>query len=324
MSALEPDLLAEVGVTREGLAALLERRQLGSLETIKTLEGGTVNPLLLINDRLVLRFNRRDPDLPKLRWEALIYQRLQAIPDVPCPEVLALDTARDLVPFDVLILSYVEGMRADTVWSSLDAAAQEQISEELGRICGVVHSLEWPVYGEFVSVADQSLCSLRWTDIVCRKIERAYTRAAALSALPTRLLDGLVTALNDGDAVFGASSPPTLTHADLWLPNVVLRQDGGSWQVAALLDWEWSIVADASWEFANLWSYPDDPYPLPDAFLAGYRSRRALPNDLRVRQRLYRLLYFFEGAVNLAEREGPQSSAAQFYRTAIERLLQAR
>jgi aminoglycoside phosphotransferase (APT) family kinase protein len=324
MSALEPDLIAAAGVTREGLAALLERHQLGALETIKTLEGGTVNPLLLVNDRLVLRFNRRDPDLPKLSWEALIYQRLQSIPDLPGPEVLALDSARDLAPFDVLILSYVEGVRADTVWPSLDSAAQEQVSEELGRICATIHNLEWPVYGEFVSLADQSLSSVRWTDVVCRKIERAYARAAATSALPTRLLDGLVTALNDGDAVFNEASPPTLTHTDLWLPNVVLCQVGASWQVAALLDWEWSIVADAAWEFANLWSYPADSYPLPDAFIAGYRSRRALPSDLRVRQRLYRLLYFFEAAVNLAERDSPQSSDVQFYRTAIERLLQAR
>lgn len=321
MSEVELDLLLNVGVSREGLTALLERHQLGALDTLRLLDGGTVNPLLLINDQVVLRFNRRDPDLPKLRWEALIYQRLQSVPDVPSPTVLALDTQRDLVPFDVLALSHVAGTRADAIWPSLDSAAQEQVSEELGRICGTIHGLPWSVYGQLVTHAEQPLHSARWTDVIARKIERAYSRAAALSILSPHLLDGLVTTLNDGDAVFNTPSPPTLTHADLWLANVVLRQDDKGWRVAALLDWEWSIVADSAWEFANLWSYPTDPYPQPDAFMSGYRSCHTLPADLRVRQRLYRLLFFFESAVNVAEREGVESSAMAFYSTAITRLL---
>lgn len=324
MSAIESDLAGGAGISRESLAALLERYQLGPLETVAPLDGGTVNPMLLVNQRLVLRFNQRDPDLPKLRWESLIYQRLRQTTDVPCPEVLALDTQRDLVPFDVLILSYVAGARADTVWSSLDSATQEQLSEQLGRICGTIHNLHWPVYGEFVLAGQHTLRSARWTDVICRKIERAYTRADALVALSPRLLDGLVTVLNDGDAIFSTASPPTLTHGDLWLTNVIVRQTGERWHVAALLDWEWSIVADAAWEFANLWSYPTDPYPQPDAFMVGYRERHALPSDLRVRQRLYRLLHFFETAVNVTEREGTRSSTVQFYSSAIERLLRAR
>lgn len=324
MSAIESDLAGGAGISREQLAALLDRYQLGPLETVAPLDGGTVNPMLLVNQRLVLRFNRRDPELPKLRWESLIYQRLRQITDVPCPDVLALDTRRDLVPFDVLILSYVVGSRADAVWSSLDNATQENLSQQLGRICGTIHNLRWPVYGEFVVSNQQTLRSARWTDVICRKIERAHARADALAALSPRLLDGLVTVLNDGDAIFSTASPPTLTHGDLWLSNVIVRQTGDDWQVVALLDWEWSIVADAAWEFANLWSYPADPYPQPDAFMSGYRERHALPGDLRVRQRLYRLLHFFETAVNVTEREGTRSSAVQFYSGAIERLLRAR
>lgn len=321
MSMAESELQAVAGVTREQLDALLSRHGLGPLIAASPLSGGTVNPMLLVNERLVLRFNRRDPALPKLQWEALIYRRLRDDAALPCPDVLALDTGRDLVPFDVLILSYVPGVRADTVWSQLGSTVQEQLSEQLGQLCAAVHGLEWPLYGELLVALSSAPRAGRWTELVSRKIERAYGRAVTLGALPLRLLDGLVTVLNDGDAIFNTASPPTLIHGDLWLSNVIIRQSEAGWQVAALLDWEWSIVADAAWEFAALWSEPNDLYPQPDAFMSGYRSRRALTSDLRVRQRLYRLLHLFEAAVNLTDRQGAQARGVQFYTTAIEQLL---
>jgi Ser/Thr protein kinase RdoA (MazF antagonist) len=108
------------------------------------------------------------------------------------------------------------------------------------------------------------------------------------------LLDALVTTINDGDAVFNTASRPTLTHSDLGWWNVLLRQEHGRWRIVAILDWEWALTADAVWEFADLWSNPADPYPLPASFMSGYRERCELPFDMRVRQRLYRLLHHLE------------------------------
>lgn len=309
------------GVTEEGLAALLERHGLGALQSVSRLEGGTVNAMLLLNGQLVLRLNQRDPHLPKLSWEQLIYQRLRRSTDVPCPEVLALDLQRDLVPFDALVLSYVEGVTGASIWSSLDRPTQEQLSEALGRMCGTIHGLHWPVYGEFVSVAATPLQSIRWTDIINRKIRDTYERALPLDLLPPPLLDGLITMLNDGDAVFNTAARPTLTHTDLWLSNVLLRQGRAGWEIAAIIDWEWAIIADSAWEFADLWADPFDPYPLRESFMHGYRERHALPLDLRVRQQLYRLLYSFEAMVNSAQRAGSESAGVRHYRAQIERLL---
>lgn len=321
--SVEDQFLPEI--TREQLAALLERHNLGPLEQIETLRGGIVNPMLRVNRRMVVRINRRDPDLPKLAWEALVYRRLRAA-NVPCPEVLALDTNRDLVPYDVLVLNYVEGVAGTAVWTELDLPAREALSEELGRICGTVHTLRWPVYGEFLSLDPPFVQSARWTDIVSSKIVQTYERASALNVLPPRLLDAVVTTLNDGDAIYNTASPPTLIHTDLSLSNVVLYQQDTRWSVAAVIDWEESLVGDAAWEFADLWSsrWGSSPYPLPDAFLYGYKERHALPPDFRVRQRLYRQLHFFEQTVAWAERLGAAAERVQYNRMALERLLDVR
>lgn len=315
------DELHVPGVTRAGLAALMERHGLGSLQTVEPLRGGEVNPMLLVNGAVVVRFNRRDPHLPKLAKEALIYRRLRRETEVPCPDVLALDTARDLVPYDTLMLSYIEGVQGSVIWPQLDLAAREQLSEALGRMCAAIHRLRWTVYGELVAGAEWGVRSARWTDVVLAQIERDYERALGHGLIPPRVLDGLVTTLNEGEAIFDTAEQPALTHTDLGLWNIVLREEGGMWRVAAILDWEWAITADPAWEFADLWSDPSDPYPLPDPFLTGYKERRPLPHELRPRRALYRLLHHFEMVNVCAAHFAATPERAQFHLAAIKRLL---
>lgn len=312
------------GITREALAALLERHGLGALQSVVPLNPGQTEPMLRVNGEIVVRFNRDNPDLPTLPWEAGVYRRLRRATDVPVPHVLALDTGRDIVPFDVLCLSYVEGVRGNAVWPRLDVAAREHVSEELGRMCASAHGLPWPVYGEFLGTESTAPQSGRWTDIINQKIVQIYEQAQQLAVLSPAIVDELVAVLNDGDALFDTPSPPTLTHTDLRLRNVLLREQSSQWHVAAVLDWGRSIVADAAWEFALLWHEPAEHYPFSDSFKHGYKERHQLQDDLRVRQRLYRLLRFWEQAVACAKQYGPVAPRTQFFQAGILRLLKPR
>ena len=313
------------GLSYEGLEALLERHGLGMLRSAQRLAGGTSNTMLRLNDELVLRLNTRDPDHPRLRWEALIFRRLQREAGMAGPEVLALDTSRDLVPYDALFLSWADGVAADTVWPALAEDERKSLTEELGRRIGAIHSLRWPAYGERGLGVEGALSS-RWTDVMFHKTRRAYGRAVALNVFAPRTLDSIVTTLNDGEAVFDAASSPALVHSDLCLANIVLRQAEGTWIVAAVVDWEEALLADAAWEFADLGSrrHGDPPYPLPGAFLYGYRERHPVAGDLQVRRRLYRLLHFFELAVRWAEQLGPAAEQTLHNVRTIDRLLLAR
>jgi aminoglycoside phosphotransferase (APT) family kinase protein len=308
------------GVTRDALAALLERHGLGPLRSVTPIDGGAASQMLRVNDDLVLRLNGRDPHLPRLTWERHIYERLRRA-GVPVPGVLALDTQRDLVPFDALLLNYVDGVSGASVWASLDAEAKAHVSEELGRISAASHALNWPSYGRFVGVADDDMRSDRWTDVITHRVIDVYGRVAQRDLLPPRVLDALVTTFNDGDALYAGASTPTLVHTDLWLGNVLLHHDRGHWHVMAVLDWEWAFVADDAWEFATMWR-DNDPWPLAESFMRGYRERRPLPPDWRVRQRLYRLLDTLERVASSAEQGGAESDTTQFFVARLTQLLQ--
>jgi hypothetical protein len=304
------------GLTHSGLAALLEQYQLGPLQSVQSID--TPDRSLLVNESLLVRFD--SAELSSLRKEAFIYQRLQRLADVPCPEVVAFDTGREFVPFDVLVLRRVDGVVADAIWLQLDAVQREQISEDLGRICGSIHTLPWTLYGELCSDA-QNAQSARWLDIVMQRTVRAYQHAVEHNVLPQRILDAFVTTMSDGDAILHVTEPPVLTHANLGMWNVLLRQEGTRWHVAALLGWESAMIAEPAWEFASLWSTPLDPYPRPDAFMHGYKELRLPPADLRIRQRLYRVIYHLEQLSALHAQPNAESERINVHRAAVERLL---
>lgn len=309
------------GVTVESLNALLDRHGLEAINTLDILAGEIANPMLRINDRVVVRLNQHAPDTPVLAWEALIYHRLRQTQVLSAPMLVALDTQRDVVPYDALILDQVEGVRGNNVWAELDAPGREALSEELGRLCGAIHSLPWLAYGEHISIASSQLCSGRWADIVFAKITHAFDQAAGLELLPLPLSDTLITVLNDGDAVFETAPPPALAHTSLRLSNILLKRDNDRWSVGAIIDWQHALVADPVWEFAEMWSAGGDVYPLPDPFLYGYKERHPLPMDFRVRLRLYRLLHNFERFVAAATRDGAHADSVQVYRTSLQRML---
>jgi aminoglycoside phosphotransferase (APT) family kinase protein len=308
------------GLSRSGLTTLLERHRLGALERVSQIADSPM-PSLLVNNTLLIRCAHNPAQRSQLTKEALIYRRLRSLEDVPCPEVVVLDTERDLLPCDVLVLSHLEGVAGNIIWPQLNSVQREHVSEELGRICGAIHSLPWTVYGEVNLDVEPGAQSARWIDIVMQKTARAYEHAQASRLLPQRTLDAFVTAINDSDSVFNTPGLPVLTHADLRLWNVLLRQDGSHWQVAALLGWDSALIADVAWEFAVLWSVPIQIYPLPAAFVHGYKERRIPPPDVRDRQRLYRIVYHVEQALALQAQPNVEPEHVNIHLTAVERLL---
>jgi aminoglycoside phosphotransferase (APT) family kinase protein len=299
------------------LAALFAQHGLPEPKAVEPMSGGEVNGMLLVDGELVVRYNRRDPELPKLEKEAHIYRRLQRATDVPCPEVLALDTTRDQVPYDVLILRRVAGTDGAQVWQSLDEPAREHLSEEAGRICGAIHGLQWLGYGDYNVETGTFGEFARWTDMLLARLQEVAEQALASGALPQPIIDGVITELNDGDSVLETASPPVLVHGDLHPGNLVLDQSSGAWHVSAIVDWEWSLAADAAWEFADLAARPPHAGLMLDAFLYGYRERHPVQGDLRSRIHLYRLLLHLERA----ERAHRQHPDAPERRLAEERAL---
>jgi aminoglycoside phosphotransferase (APT) family kinase protein len=307
-------------LTSEVLASLLERHHLPALQSVEPVAADDPYSLIL-NGEMVLLLNAEEPDQPLLAKEASIYRNLARLTKVPCPEVLALDTTREIVPYDALILSRIAGTNAATIWHTLGEDVREAISEEAGRICGEIHRLQWPAYGDFTTATGTFGPYPRWIDMLLSRLERVAYRVSETGALPQMLVDAVVTEINDGDSLIETASPPVLVHGDIHTGNLLIEQRDGSWHVAALLDWERALTADAAWEFAGLWMRTADREPLQDAFIYGYRERHPPQIDLQSRIHLYRLLLHLEGAVGNQVRN-PDRRA--YHEAVLRRMLRRR
>lgn len=293
LDSIAPPMAAEP--PREAVAALLERYNLPAVETL-ALVPGSGGDAFMINGELLLRLDG-DAQSPRLAKEATIYRRLRRSTDVPCPEVLAFDRARDLVPADALILTRPRGIKGSEIWDGLSVDAREAVSEEAGRMCGAIHTLHWTGYGDF-NVATGTFGQYpRWTDLVLSRVEHLANKAIDRGALPPALVYAALTQLNDGDSVLTAASHPLLTHGNLHAANLLLEEREGQWRISAIVGWEHALTADAGYEFATMSLRGPERRPLADTFVHGYRERHALQNDLRSRIQLYRVVLHLEGAI---------------------------
>lgn len=304
-------------LSTEALEALFERHNLPRPAAVMPLPGFETDGWLLVDGAIVVR--RGEPQDHALAKEALIYRRLRRATDVPCPEVLALDRQHDLVPYDVLMLGYVHGANGTLVWEGLDEHARERLFEEVGRMVGTVHGLQWAAFGDFNPDTRTFGQYPRWTDMLLHRLAQVVEEARSSTALPQPLIDGALTELNDGDSILETSSPPALAHGALHTGNLLLSNREDGWHVAAILDWEHALTTDAAWEFAALGFGRSDDDPVGDAFLYGYRERHALQSDLRSRTHLYRVMLHLEGAVHATD-----DARRREHERALLRLLRGR
>lgn len=316
--ALPEQPTASNGPDWEALAALFERHRLPALHSLEPVGGS--NSDFLANGELRVQFNSHEPEHPVFRKKAMILRRLRQV-DVPVREVLLLDVERDVLPYDVLVLAPHQGQVADTVWADLTQDVREALSEEIGRICGTIHNLHWPAYGDY-NASTRTLGQYpRWADLLLLRLERAAYRARDSRALPHAIIDAIITEINDGDSVLETASAPVLVHGNLHLGNLLLQQHAGTWRIAGIVGWDAAFAADAAWEFGVFSFREPEHAPQGDSFLYGYKERHTLQPDLRSRMRLYRLLYHLESAITARTQAPINLDRRQSHEQLLRRLL---
>ncbi len=239
---------------------------------------------------MLLRLDDSEPERVRLRKEAMLYRRLADETTLPVPRVLALDTSHAILPYDVIILEWLPGIRALDIWEQLDLTAQQQISYDLGQALARLHSVTCAGYGGFDQQSGALGYAADWQRYLLDRAAETLVVLWQCEGLPAPLLEGAERYLLR--TFIPVMPPPAIVHGDFGLHNALVEQRGAIWRLRGLVDFEWSLAADAIYEFATgLLVEPDAVNPLPASFLAGYRSLRLLDADWVQRSAVYRLIY---------------------------------
>ncbi|MEO0602661.1 MAG: phosphotransferase [Myxococcota bacterium] len=230
-------------------------------------DGGVVNPCFL-TDEHAIRVNVRDPELPKFANEAVALRL--AASAIAVPEVVVLDTARSVVPHDVLVTERIHAAAVETLPEADQTAFVVPAAEWLAQL----HEVRAPGFGSLHAPSEVP----NWPTFVAERMEAATRAASERGFLTSAQLDRAARRVLDGMP----DTEPRLAHQD-WHFGNLLQRDG---RLVAALDFEWSQGFDVVAELVA----PLDGHPHRKRFIEAYRAVRPLPDDLEDRLERYTLL----------------------------------
>lgn len=274
MIELEPDL----ELTKRQAEDLLRLWLTGPVvcAEIRRLDGGLVNTVLLLEFdrspyRAVVKLHRSQGD--RLAGEARALEYLKAETSCPVPEVYLHDSSTKTLPYAFLLLEHIEGVRL----SSLDLEPEEraEIDRQLASVLAELHGHHGTTWGDFQVPQTRE----PWEDSFATRLANVRSDPAVARRITAEHLARVDRAIDHARRALGDPGLPTLVHGDVWDGNVMVRQEGGRWQLAGLLDPDLQF-ADVEYELAYLEVFDEgqeaffDAYAEHHALRPGYEKRR--------------------------------------------------
>jgi aminoglycoside phosphotransferase (APT) family kinase protein len=179
----------------------------------------------------------------------------------------------------VLIQEFQDGEPAADGWETLKDRRKLGLCRELGVITGKLHSVAGSWFGDVLGTQRVTSFEQSVESEVDALLESGVVPdGAALRQAITKVLSSLDR----------SASTPALTHGDLWLPNILVR-DG---RIGCVLDFEHATYADRFRDFGKLDEHIFDAFPAGrDVFLEAYAATCPLPGDWEQRLDLAHLLH---------------------------------
>ena len=244
------------------------------VEAVETIRQGNHKQTAVVKradaETVVLQQSARPESL---RTEVALARAIAERTSIPVPAVLA---SEDTDGVGYAVVEHVPGEDLHEQFTVLSADERRGVARTFGRTLAVLHeTFTFDAYGP-VEAREETLQATGPTD--WPTWFRAYAQEG-IDALPAALgdfRDQLRTAVDE--AALPATPPARLYPWDLRPGNALVR-DGA---VAAVLDWGGPLSAAPALAVAKTehlvadW-YVEDPQPLREAFRAGYRAVRALP-----------------------------------------------
>ncbi|MBS1970827.1 MAG: aminoglycoside phosphotransferase family protein [Bdellovibrionales bacterium] len=304
-----PNHLAIKEVCRTAIPQLADKHGLGEVILLRLDENGWVNPCFFLNEEYVIRFNARDPEVPKFQREKFVFSLLHAS-RIPTPKSFVLDESREFVPYEVLITKMLPGQNIEAQWPSLDTQERELVAADAGRWLAQLHRQSFDFFGELTNRGPLPRTGT-WIEYLEARLEYHLQQSAKFKIFEAATEDRFRQALQDRREIFESVTEASLIHMDYHLGNL-LHQD---LKVTAVLDFEWAFAGDPLYDLCR-WVHGEDWPGSRKGFLQGYG--RSGFSDLELRRiEIYQMLQNIELCPVAAE-HFPADEAQSYRKTTLE------
>jgi aminoglycoside phosphotransferase (APT) family kinase protein len=229
-------------------------------------------------DRFVLRIYEHDPSLCQKELDLM---RLVG-GSVPVPEVIHAEPRgqEELPPF--AIQRFVEGVSFRELRRSGDTEAIAQAAYCVGETLAAIGRTTFGKPGWLAAGPTVTAPLLEGVDPMPRFVDLCMASANLQDRMPGELRERTHDlAWSWAPRPAGLDDEARLVHGDFSKRNLLVRCIGGTWSVAAVLDWEFAISSSPLVDLGNFLRYERDSLPLAEpTFSNGYlHAGGTLPRD---------------------------------------------
>lgn len=290
------------------LQEICNKHGLGKIQAHVYSQSGMVNPCVFINDQYVIRFNVRDPQIPKFRRERMAMQLLEE-KKILVPKVIALDEERGILPHDFLICAKIEGQELHPIWNTLPSNAQQSLCKEMGEILAQIHQVTFPKFGAILPDGQKFDT---WSACILDKLEEAISDAQKMGLFEASIFQQVRQVFDNHSKIFDTVEQAVLVHNDYHLGNMIADEG----KIAGILDFEWCFAGDGEYDFRDTLTHEG----VSEQILQGYQTIHPLSPEYPVKYHLYRLLLYLQ-LCGLAAMHDWGEESKMYYQRQFEGLL---
>ncbi len=218
-----------------------------------------------------------------MRQEPRIHKILLEHTDVPLPEIIAYDFSRELIDCDYLVMERLSGTPLNE--ARLDGEAMNRALFEWGSHVRSIHSIKdehnrFGYLGEHHCMEAQKTWSEAFSVMFRMELEDIQRE----KVYDKKTVDFAYGLLQDTISVFKNRTESRLCHGDLWVTNLLVKNDGS---VTGLIDFDRACWGDVEWDLA-IAEYCGITRP---SFWEGYGEKIETHSREAAVRRMFYLLY---------------------------------
>lgn len=299
----QSNLFEEVSVEkiREIFRSCLKEQQ---IQTAQLMSGGLFNTTYYVEygaayKKAILRLGPVNRHLLMgfednlMEAEEYVYSICKKI-GIPCSNVLACDTSKQIIDRDFMIVEYIPSIVM--VNAELTDEKRNQLYFQMGKQIAKFHSVTGEHFG-FVSRLYKGKTFSKWSDALIFETKDIAGRLEHQGGLSKKETETLCQIFDQNREVLDRVKTPHLLHTDVWEGNILLDRD--TLNISAVIDSDRAVFGDVDFEFASSWM--GNPM-LKKGYDSIRQENQVSPFGREKRICLYRMFYaLLEAYVGYAE-----------------------
>lgn len=265
------------------------------------LGGGCANLSILIRAEekpiYVLRIYLRDKEAACREHQLASYLS----PQLPVPQSRFIGTEAG---YDFALFDYCRGISLREALLGKEKAHGDPLLYQAGVLLGKIQAHRFENVGFFDE--ELRIKHLQNPDLA-EFVDRLLTHPVVLATLPVGQKPVIAACFSRFAACLPDAHTAHLVHGDYDPANLLVDKVDGTWQISAVLDWEFAFAGSPLWDVANMLRYAHAmPASWASSFLSGLQTLWRLPNQWQTSVHLLNLASLLDCLSRTDQRTQPR------------------